>query len=187
MADNETNSDTQTGDDSIDQSQFNMWRAIFALAHADNNVTAEERSFMEEVISFLPFSHSQRVILFNDIGKNQDIKTLFAKIENMDDRCDFFRFADMMAWCDGHYDVQEQETVVELRKLHYKDMNFDNVMNVPVEFALSEEGEDDGAWLEQEVKPALEARGKKALLEKFVNRFQRSHELREGSVRDVRR
>ena len=41
------------GDQTFSKSQFYMWRAVIAIAHADGEVQAEERAYIARVISNL--------------------------------------------------------------------------------------------------------------------------------------
>ena len=40
----------------ITESQFYMWRTLFAISHADNVVSDEEIRFMTEALEDLPFN-----------------------------------------------------------------------------------------------------------------------------------
>ena len=51
----------------ISESRFKMWRAVFAMAHADGLVTDHEKSFMENYLEKVPFSPEQREILREDM------------------------------------------------------------------------------------------------------------------------
>ncbi|MCB9991132.1 MAG: TerB family tellurite resistance protein [Rhodospirillales bacterium] len=95
-------------DHPISESRFNMWRAVFAMAHADHVVTAEERAFMENYLNRVAFSEEQRAVLRQDMIEAQDIYELFAEISDAEDRGAFFQFARELCWCDGDFDAQEE-------------------------------------------------------------------------------
>ncbi|MCB9991133.1 MAG: TerB family tellurite resistance protein [Rhodospirillales bacterium] len=108
----------------VTESQFYMWRAIFALAHADHEVTTEERKFMYGVLNNENFSNKQRLTLENDIERPQDVAEMFMSIAEQEDRSRFFYYARMLCWADGNFDEQEQEIMLVLKKLHVRNVDF---------------------------------------------------------------
>ncbi|NCC21325.1 MAG: TerB family tellurite resistance protein [Alphaproteobacteria bacterium] len=102
----------------ITESRFYMWRAIFAMAHADGIVTAEESEFMTEYLEHVDFSDAQRKILEEDMRSQQSVPDMFAKITEQSDRSQFFYFARLLAWCDGDFDAQEQAILDKLKVSH---------------------------------------------------------------------
>jgi hypothetical protein len=104
--------------DPISDSRFYMWRALFAIAHADEVVTNEEKAFMHRMLLEQPFSPAQRNILTIDIEQKQDICVLFSKVTDQQDRSDFFHFARTLVWSDGDFGEQEQEVILRLKKIH---------------------------------------------------------------------
>ncbi|MDB5491109.1 MAG: hypothetical protein JWO78_958 [Micavibrio sp.] len=109
----------------MSESRFFMWRALFAIAHADEVVTAEERSFMNKALETEPFSEAQREILTYDMEQKQDIRILFDKITDQHDRSDFFKYARPLVWADGDYGSDEQSIILELSKIHVKSVDFE--------------------------------------------------------------
>ncbi len=112
----------------VSESRFNMWRAIFAMAHADDIVSEEETKFMKEAIERYDFSDKQREVLELDIKSPQHVGTSFSRITDSQDKSDFFTFARLMAWCDGDFDEQEQLILTELKKVHIKTLDFDTLV-----------------------------------------------------------
>jgi uncharacterized membrane protein YebE (DUF533 family) len=108
----------------VSESRFYMWRAIFALAHADHEVTAEERKFMYNVLNSENFTAAQRRALEEGVEKRQDVGDLFVQIAEQEDRSRFFYYARMLCWCDGNFDEQEQEIMLNLKKLHVQNVDF---------------------------------------------------------------
>ena len=41
---------------SITESEFNIWRVVFAFAFVDNNLSLEERQLLKSYLSQVPFS-----------------------------------------------------------------------------------------------------------------------------------
>lgn len=112
----------------LSESRFNMWRAVFAMAHADDIITEQEDAFMREAIAKYPFSENQKEILELDITKKQHVGACFAKIIEQQDRSDFFTFARLLVWCDGDFDEQEQFILTELKKVHISTLDFQTMV-----------------------------------------------------------
>ncbi len=118
-----------TTQNNIADSTFNMWRALFALAHADDIVTDEELRFMYEALARENFSEDQREVLEQDIKTPTDIVTLFERITDQEDRSRFFFHARKLCWCDGDFGRQEQEIILKLKKMHISDINIQDMLN----------------------------------------------------------
>lgn len=112
----------------LNDSEFNMWRTIFAMAHADNEVTKDELAFMYDALEKEDFSREQRAILEKDIEVAQDPAELFMKIGKQEDRSRFFYYARMMCWSDGNFDEQEQEIILRLKSLHVRNVDFEKML-----------------------------------------------------------
>jgi hypothetical protein len=100
----------------ISESEFYMWRAVFATAHADQKVTGEEIRYLAEVLEDNPFTKKQRDVLIQDIVKAQDIAEMFRGITEQTDRARFFRLARELVWVDGDFGKEEQELLLKLQK-----------------------------------------------------------------------
>lgn len=109
----------------IDESRFNMWRALFAMAHADHVVSAEEKAFLYRILAEEPFTPRQRTILEDDMEHAQNISDLFSRITEADDRSEFFYYARALVWCDGNFDEQEQRILMILRKTHFNETDLE--------------------------------------------------------------
>lgn len=112
----------------ITESQFYMWRTLFAIAHADNVVTDEEVRFMTEALEDIPFSEEQQKILKDDISEPKDIVEMFEKISSSKDQAEFFNFARELVWVDGDYGSEEQEIMLKLKRLHIQSVNVDDLV-----------------------------------------------------------
>lgn len=95
----------------VNDSRFHMWRAIFALAHADGKVTVEETAFINNYLQHVPFSGAQRLTIEQDIANPQQIGEMLARVTEPEDQGQFFQFADMLVRCDGDYDPYEQSAI----------------------------------------------------------------------------
>lgn len=109
----------------VSESRFNMWRALFAMAHVDHVVSKEEKAFLYRILQEEFFTGEQRALLENDIHKAQDIAALFGKITDQEDRSEFFYYARALVWCDGNFDEQEQKIMTALRKSHFNTADFE--------------------------------------------------------------
>ena len=118
--------DSESG---VTNSRFFMWRAVFAIVHADNVVTPEERKYLNGVLAREPFNMEQRLILEKDIDTAQDIAEMFVKIEEQNDRSQFFYHARLVVWSDGDFGEQEQKIMTLLKRTHISTLDFDKVIN----------------------------------------------------------
>lgn len=111
----------------VSESRFNMWRTIFAMAHADGIVKAEETEFLNEYLGNVRFSDEQKEVLLEDLKNPKDIGELFSAISESSDRAQFFFFARMLAWCDGDFDEQEKVIIERLRNSQLANIDIDKI------------------------------------------------------------
>ncbi len=122
-------------DNAVNQSQFFMWRTLFAVAHADNIVTEEEIAFMAHILEDVNFTSSQIAILKDDIVTPKDVEEMFKSITCKDDRLKFFDFACDLVWVDGDFGSEEQDVMIKLLEKHVKETDIDDLVgNVSLEF-----------------------------------------------------
>lgn len=107
----------------ISKSRFHMWRAVFAMAHADHVVTDEEKAFMENYLDNVPFSEEQKEVLREDMVTAQDVSEMFFMITEPEDQGQFFQFARELVWCDGDFDAQEEAIKERLKADQIDKMN----------------------------------------------------------------
>ncbi len=112
----------------VTESQFYMWRTLFALAHADNVVTNEEVRFMAEALEDVSFSEAQKAALKEDIKTPQDIAEMFRGVSDAQDQAKFFKFAHDLVWADGDYGKAEQDIMLRLQKAHIRAVNVDDLI-----------------------------------------------------------
>ena len=118
----------------LTESQFYMWRTLFAIVHVDNVVASEEIRFMAEALEDVPFSDAQRTILNDDIKNPQNIEAMFGGISDVRDQAAFFNYARSLVHIDGEYGAAEQVIMLKLQKLHMQNANLaDLVGNVSLE------------------------------------------------------
>lgn len=104
----------------LSASRFYMWRAVFAMAHADGIVTPHEVSFLSESTYDLPLSDAQREILIKDIKDEQDPAVMFSQVTEAKDREEFFVLARVLCWSDGDFDAQERKVMDVLEDISAK-------------------------------------------------------------------
>jgi uncharacterized tellurite resistance protein B-like protein len=121
-----------------------MWRAIFALAHADDIVTDEELRFMSEILEDIPFSNEQKVILKKDATEQQSVEVMFKQITDPVDQAEFFKFASKLAHIDGDFGEEEQEVILRVKQLHLANVDIDELVG-KVELGFDEDNVADEA------------------------------------------
>ncbi|MDH5722344.1 MAG: TerB family tellurite resistance protein [Alphaproteobacteria bacterium] len=115
-------------DQGVTDSQFFMWRTLFAVAHADNVVTSEEIGFMAHILEDIEFSDAQVNILKEDVMVAQDPVLMFKGITEYKDRVKFFEFARDLVWVDGDFASEEQGVMIKLGEIHNKEADYDKIM-----------------------------------------------------------
>lgn len=122
----------------VSESTFYMWRAVFAMAHADDVVTAEEKKYLHGILANEPFCAEQKRILEKDIDTPQDVANMFVKVEDQHDRSQFFYHARMLVWSDGDFGEQEQKIIMRLKQTHVRTVDFDQIIK-DLDLSLDEE------------------------------------------------
>jgi uncharacterized membrane protein YebE (DUF533 family) len=118
----------------LQSSRFSMWRAVFAMAHADHEVSYEEKMFMQKYFEHVPFSSDQIQVLRQDIETPQSVEEMFDGISEPEDRAEFFQFARMLCYSDGDFDEQEKIIKERLKDLQLNNLDHDTLEK---ELALS--------------------------------------------------
>lgn len=114
--------------EAISQSEFYMWRTLFALAHADGIVTQEEIRFMAESLEDNAFSEAQKDVLTDDISNPKKPSDMFSKIEDVKDQARFFKFAQKFVWIDGKYAPEEEQVMTQLISAHMREVDFESLV-----------------------------------------------------------
>ena len=92
----------------VADSEFNMWRAVFAFSLVDRLLTVEEQSLLSGYLSSVPFSLEQKNILLDDFKNPQDVEKFYNKISDSKDRARFCELARTLVWSKGDMDLQEK-------------------------------------------------------------------------------
>lgn len=102
-----------TEKEGVSESRFYMWRGVVVMIHADNMVTPQELSFINDYIKDMNLSQEQLDIIHDDLKNPQDTFEIFTKITDEEDKKDFFALARAVAWCDGNF-VKQEERIIKL-------------------------------------------------------------------------
>ncbi|MCB1680578.1 MAG: TerB family tellurite resistance protein [Rhodospirillales bacterium] len=113
---------------SINESQFYMWRTLFAIAHADNILADGEIQYMAKVLEEVRFTFEQTETLKDDIKHPKDIEEMFAGISDVQDRILFFDLARELVWADGDFGEEEQSAIIKLKRAHFLKTDVDELI-----------------------------------------------------------
>ena len=127
----------------INDSKFNMWRAIVALVHADGVSHPDEDKFLQEAFSKLPFNDEQVKTLAEDMTNVKNVDDFYKEITDPSDRSHFIYFARLLFWSDGDFHHQEEAILQSFREQTLDKANLERAMHevdeIAAEFAESEE------------------------------------------------
>lgn len=121
------------------ESEFYLWRALFALAHADGQVTGDEITFLNNAMATSHLTEKQRIILQDDMENPKNIEDMFEKITIPKHRTQFFYHARLLFWSDGDFDKQEQELMARLQSLQVKTVDLEGMVG-QVDLELEDTG-----------------------------------------------
>ncbi len=94
-------------DRGVSDSEFNMWRAVFAFALVDNVLSIEEQDLLQSYLKQVPFSPKELEALREDFNKKQNVEAMYKRISEPKDKSRFCVFARALVWSDG--DMEQQE------------------------------------------------------------------------------
>ena len=92
----------------IDESEFSMWRAVFAFAFVDHSLSIEEQELLNSYLKKVPFSQRQLSVLHGDFKNPPDVVKMYNKITEPKHREHFCTLARALVWCEGDMDRQEE-------------------------------------------------------------------------------
>ncbi len=92
----------------ITESEFYMWRAVFAFTFVDRRLSLEEQELLRSYLIKVPFSDGQLARLKDDLRNPQDVVGLYRKITRSEDKERFCILARAIVWCEGDMDAQER-------------------------------------------------------------------------------
>ena len=112
----------------LNDSQFNMWRAMVALVMADNEEHPSEVQFFHERFEKLAMSEEQKSQLLADLGSRKPVSEFFDGITEPRDRSLFIMFARQLFWSDGDFSEQEKEIHQRLTEQVMEKVDLQKVM-----------------------------------------------------------
>lgn len=147
-------------DKGVSASEFAMWRAVFAFAFADHEISPEERAVLDEYRTTIHFSQDQLLTLSGDFANPQDVEAVYRKILLPEHRHKFCAIARALAWCDGDLDQQEERILKKVACLKSPDYADDlrKSRNHPELHEYHEQYERNGMMGFFQPKPLLEVR-----------------------------
>ena len=111
-------------DKGIPESEFYMWRALFAFAFAPGVVIPERMEILNEAKDTVPFSLHQLTVLRDDFQYPQDIDYLYKQITAPEHKHQFCAMARAIAWSDGDMDAQDERILKRVSCLGKEDSEF---------------------------------------------------------------
>ena len=94
---------------SISESEFYMWRAVFAFTFVDNVLSLEEQDLLHSYLAKVPFTKEQLKTLREDLLHPKSVVDLYRKITRREDKERFCVLARAIVWCEGDMAAQERE------------------------------------------------------------------------------
>lgn len=92
----------------LTESEFTMWRAVFAFSLVDHHLSMEEQKLLSQYLSSVPFSTAQAETLRRDFLMPQDVEALYHAIPTNDLKKRFCELARTLVWSKGDMDLQEK-------------------------------------------------------------------------------
>lgn len=94
----------------MDDSEFYMWRAVFAFALADRELSDREQDLLNGFRESVHFSPEQLIVLRNDFTHPHDVELLYQNITQPEHKHRFCAMVRALAWSDG--DLAKQEEII---------------------------------------------------------------------------
>lgn len=143
-------------DEGVSESRFHMWRAVFAMAHADNFIALEEQGMLYDYLDSLPLTKEQLHMLREDVATPQNAEDMFLHVTDTADIEKFFEIAHALVWCDGDFSKEEKDVMGRM-----EEMAASRGYKTPAQ--------DDGkTGLLRDLHKTFESGGMKAVLNKMV-------------------
>lgn len=92
----------------VSESEFFMWRAVFAFALVDNMLSLEEQKLLHTYLNAVRFSREQLDTLKDDFTTPQNVESLYRKITDPAHKERFCVLARALVWCEGDMEKQEE-------------------------------------------------------------------------------
>ena len=93
--------------DKVSESEFYMWRAIFAFAFVDTSLSLEEQELLHSYLAKARLSPEQKKVLSEDLLDPKDVVEMYHHITETQHKERFCVLSRALAWCEGDMDAQE--------------------------------------------------------------------------------
>lgn len=107
----------------VSESEFFMWRAVFAFAFVDSSLSLEEQELLYSYLAKARLSSEQKNILKKDLLEPQDTEQMYRGITSSHDKERFCVLARALAWCEGDLDAQEVKILKKVSCLKHGEEN----------------------------------------------------------------
>jgi len=115
----------------LSDSQFNMWRCVIAIAHADGKLQPEELEYLERVFARLDQVHGltpeQKNAFSRELAQPRKIADLLPLVTEPQFRGALIHFGEVLAWADNEVSVDEENILKSLRAEHLGKMDMDTL------------------------------------------------------------
>jgi len=118
----------------VSESEFYMWRTLFALAHVDDVIAKSESDFMNDVLENENLSDAQSEILKQDAAIPQDPIKLYEGISNGADQKRFFDLAYNLVMSDGDYHDKELDAITQLQEIYDRNQGHEDQSGDDIDF-----------------------------------------------------
>jgi len=98
----------------ISDSRFNMWRAVFAMAHADGKIDPDETDYMDKYLGRLRLGPEQQEQLRREAANPPDMEEVIENVTQPLDRSELVYFARLLAWSDDEMHDDEDVLLAKL-------------------------------------------------------------------------
>ncbi len=122
----------------ISDSEFNMWRAVTAMIHADRRVVDKEVDVIMQKLDHQNMSDAQRAQITDELDNPVQIGEILPLITEPQDRATLVHYARLMAWSDGVLEADEEIFVELLRKNAVDKIQLEDMKNVARAHAMTE-------------------------------------------------
>jgi hypothetical protein len=102
----------------MSDSQYQMWRGVIAVAHADGKVQDEERAYLKKVFQNLDrvygLTLAQRNELDDDMLNPKSLGDILPKITEPQFRGMLIHFSEVLVWSDNEVTAEEEDVIKKL-------------------------------------------------------------------------
>jgi uncharacterized tellurite resistance protein B-like protein len=109
-----------TGNRTLNDSLFAMWRCVISVAHADGLIHAEELAHFDKIFRYLASAFAvtpeQQERFAADLKQSQELGSLLPRVTDPEQRCLLVSFSHIVAHVDGELHPNEAALLALLNK-----------------------------------------------------------------------